>query len=389
MPSAGESVADGQVLDWNYAEGDFIEEDEVLVVVETAKVNAEVTAPVSGILQKIVKNPGEWVNVGEALALMIPGEADESAAAAAPKTADATPTPAAATSSDAKVMPAARRMMAEEGLSAADVNATGPRGHVTKADVIDHLAKPAKAAPAAASTPAPVALEEQRVPMSPLRRMVAQRLVQAQQNAAILTTFNEIDMSNIMAMRKRYQDRFVKRYGIKLGFMSFFVKAAVDALKAHPTVNAQVDGTDIIYKNYQHIGVAVGGGKGLVVPVIRNAEGMSFSEIELEIRRLALLAKDNKLTMADMTGGTFTISNGGIYGSMLSTPILNPPQTGILGMHNIVERPVVVNGEVVVRPIMYLALSYDHRLIDGREAVQFLVRIKDCVENPERMLLEV
>jgi 2-oxoglutarate dehydrogenase E2 component (dihydrolipoamide succinyltransferase) len=395
MPPAGESVSEGQVTEWKFAVGDFVKQGDVLVDVETAKVNAELFAPVSGTLTQILKNAGDIVNIGEPMALIIPGDAPS----AAPKAA--TPAPAAApAASGAKVMPAAQRLAEQQGVNPSDVAATGPRGHVTKGDVIAHIdavaaPKPApKAAPAAPAAPAAAraassAESERRVPMSPLRREVARRLVEAQQTAAILTTFNEIDMTGIMEARKRYQDAFTKRNGAKLGFMSFFVKACVDALKRFPAMNAEIQGTDIVYKNFQHVGVAVGGGRGLVVPVIRHAESLSFAEIELEINRLAALAKDNKLTMADLTGGTFTISNGGIYGSMLSTPIINPPQTGILGMHNITERPVAINGQVVIRPMMYLALSYDHRLIDGREAVQFLVRVKECVENPERMLLEV
>jgi 2-oxoglutarate dehydrogenase E2 component (dihydrolipoamide succinyltransferase) len=390
MPPAGESVSEGQVAEWKFAVGDFVKQGDVLVDVETAKVNAELFAPVSGTLTQILKSAGDIVNIGEPMALIVPGDAPS----AAPKAA----APAAPAASGAKVMPAAQRLAEQQGVNPSDVAATGPRGHVTKGDVIAHI--DAAAAPKAAPAPAPAparaassaassAESERRVPMSPLRREVARRLVEAQQTAAILTTFNEIDMTGIMEARKRYQDAFTKRNGAKLGFMSFFVKACVDALKRFPAMNAEIQGTDIVYKNFQHVGVAVGGGRGLVVPVIRHAESLSFAEIELEINRLAALAKDNKLSMADLTGGTFTISNGGIYGSMLSTPIINPPQTGILGMHNITERPVAINGQVVIRPMMYLALSYDHRLIDGREAVQFLVRVKECVENPERMLLEV
>lgn len=390
MPPAGESVKDGQVGQWRFAVGDFVNAGDVLVEVETAKVNAEIFAPSSGVLKEILKPAQEWVLIGEPLALMVPGEKP---AGAAPK-ADAAPAAAPAT---VKIMPAAQRLADQSGVDATKVAATGPKGHVTKADVVGHV-EGAKAAPAVAKAPAPAATKapttsatesEKRVPMTPLRRMVAQRLLEAQQNAAILTTFNEVDMTGVMEVRKRYQDAFTKRYGAKLGFMSIFVKACVDALKRFPAMNAEIQGNDIVYKNYQHVGVAVGGGRGLVVPIIRHAEALSFAEIELEITRLATLAKDNKLTMDDLTGGTFTISNGGIYGSMLSTPILNPPQTGILGMHNIIERPIALNGQVVIRPMMYLALSYDHRLIDGREAVQFLLRVKECVENPERMLLEV
>jgi 2-oxoglutarate dehydrogenase E2 component (dihydrolipoamide succinyltransferase) len=297
--------------------------------------------------------------------------------------------------------PAARKAMAESGLSSKDVTGTGRGGRVSNQDVAralsDRTEAPARPSavpeiievPAERSAPVDVASGERVVPMSPLRRTVARRLVEAQQTAAILTTFNELDMTNVLALRERYQDRFVKQHGLKLGFMSFFVKATIDALKAFPAVNAEIRGTDIVYKDHYDIGVAVGGGKGLVVPVVRGADRLSFADLEKTIGELAVRARDNKLTMKELEGGTFTISNGGVYGSLLSTPILNPPQSGILGLHAIQKRPVVVGDQIVVRSMMYIALSYDHRLIDGREAVQFLVRVKECVENPERILLEV
>ncbi|MFN7140945.1 MAG: 2-oxoglutarate dehydrogenase complex dihydrolipoyllysine-residue succinyltransferase, partial [Limisphaerales bacterium] len=294
-----------------------------------------------------------------------------------------------------KVMPAAQRVMAEQGLKADQVTATGPGGRILKEDAqrAAEGAAPAPAAPAAApgaqAAAAPAFRQEQAVRMTKLRRTVAERLVQAQHTAALLTTFNEIDMTNLMSLRKEYGEAFLKRYGVKLGFMSFFVKAAVDALKQIPEINAEIRGEDIIYKNYYDIGVAIGGGKGLVVPVLRNAERMSFADVEKTIAEFAVRAKDNKLKIEELQGGTFTISNGGVYGSLLSTPIINPPQSGVLGMHSIQERPVAINGQVVIRPMMYVALSYDHRIVDGKEAVTFLKRIKEAVEAPARMLLEV
>ena len=303
-------------------------------------------------------------------------------------------------------MPAAQRAMATSGVNPADVTATGPGGRVLKEDVMraasdQPAATPAAPAPAPTPAPAPAAAkkpapvlppgerQEDIVPMTPLRRKVASRLVEAQQNAALLTTFNEIDMSFVMNIRKKYKEAFIGKYDAKLGFMSFFIKAAVDGLKAIPQINAEIRGKNIVYKNYYDIGVAVGGGKGLVVPVIRNAERLSFAQVEQTIVEYAVRAKANKLTLDEMTGGTFTISNGGVYGSLLSTPIVNPPQSGILGLHGIQERPIAINGEVVVRPMMYIALTYDHRIVDGREAVTFLKRIKECIEAPERMLLEI
>jgi 2-oxoglutarate dehydrogenase E2 component (dihydrolipoamide succinyltransferase) len=407
VPVLGESVTEATLGTWKRAEGDEVAADEPLVEVESEKATLEVPSPGAGILRKILRQSGETVAVGDVIAEIDQVAAGTGApkAASRPAAAPAAPPPPAPAAAPAKptnggsvrAAPSARKAMAESGLSPDDVKGSGRGGRISKADVDRALAD--QAAPPPASTyieppslvarPAEVGGRERVVPMSPLRRTVARRLVEAQQTAAILTTFNEIDMTNVLALRERYQDRFVKTHGIKLGFMSFFVKAAIDALKAYPAVNAEVRGNDVIYKDHYDIGVAVGGGKGLVVPVVRDAERLSFAELELAIVDLATRAKDNKLTMKELEGGTFTISNGGVYGSMLSTPILNPPQSGILGLHAIQKRPVAKNDQVVIRPMMYVALSYDHRLIDGREAVQFLVRVKECVEDPDRVLLEV
>jgi len=399
VPSLGESVTEAIIASWSKQPGDFIEADEILVELETDKVSVELPSPISGVITELKANIDDTVNVGDVIAVIEPAEKSAAASSEPPAQAQApAATPAPAASSDDTVLsPAVQRLVEENSLDATKIVGTGPGGRILKGDVLDHLEaqkKPA-AAPAKAQAPAPAPVattqvgQEERVRMSSLRRTIARRLVEAQQTTAMLTTFNEVDMTNVMAIRKRYQDRFVKRYDTKLGFMSFFIKAIIEGLKEYPAVNAEIDGNHMVYKNFYHIGIAVGGGKGLVVPVIRNADQMSFAEIELEIKRLGKLARDNKLSLEDLQGGTFTVSNGGVYGSMLSTPILNTPQSGILGMHNIVERPVAINGKVEIRPIMYLALSYDHRIIDGREAVSFLVRIKECIENPERILFEV
>ncbi|HKJ00469.1 MAG TPA: 2-oxoglutarate dehydrogenase complex dihydrolipoyllysine-residue succinyltransferase [bacterium] len=423
VPQMGESISEATVASWLKAKGERVAEGDVLVELETDKVMVEVPAAESGILQDIHKGTGETVTVGDILGLI----ETEGAGAAAPAGNGGTPAqapapapppkpaPAAATAAPAAqaeaprsqaVGPAARRLAAEQGVDIGQVPGTGPRGQVTKADVqhAGETARPAaeptrQAPPTAppAAAPRPVAAaptrapgeREERVKMTRLRQRIAERLVEAQQTAAILTTFNEVDMSATMAMRSKYKDAFREKYGIALGFMSVFTKACIEALKAFPAVNGEIRGDEIIYKHYYDIGVAVGTERGLVVPVVRDADRKSFIEIELEIAELARKARENKLTMDDLTGGTFSISNGGIYGSMLSTPILNPPQVAILGMHNIVKRAVVVDDEVVVRPMMYLALSYDHRIIDGREAVQFLVRMKECIEDPARILLEI
>ena len=419
-PALGESVQEATLGAWKRAEGDEVSADEPLVEVESEKATLEVPAPGAGVLRRILRKSGETVAVGDAIA-----EIDElGAGAPAPKPNDGKPAVAAPAAAPPAVVPApapaaggvtngggsvlraapsARRALAESGLPASEVKGSGRGGRISKQDVDRALAERGHeepvAAPQALAPPPPIALrpaaepsDEERervVPMSPLRRTVARRLVEAQHTSAILTTFNEIDMTNVMALRERYQERFVKQHGIKLGFMSFFVKAAIEGLKAFPAVNAEVRGTDIVYKDHYDIGVAVGGGKGLVVPVVRDADALSFAELEQAVADLAVRARDNKLTMKELEGGTFTISNGGIYGSLLSTPILNPPQSGILGLHAIQKRPVVKDDAVVVRSMMYVALSYDHRLIDGREAVQFLVRVKECVEDPERVLLAV
>lgn len=404
VPTLGESVTEAIIAEWLKKEGDFVEEDEIIAELETDKITVEVPAPVAGTIKKLRFAIDDSVNPGDVIADIEPGESKGGDAGDTKAEASADAAPKAAAASDEgdgadhdKVGPAVQRLVEENNLKLADIKGTGPGGRVTKGDVLEHIkdggksSKKAEAEKAVeASRPAvdQGALEE-RVTMSKLRQTVARRLVEAQHNAAMLTTFNEVDMTEIMALRKQYQDRFVKKYGIKLGFMSFFIKASIEALKAFPSVNAEIDGNDVVYKNYYNIGVAVGGGRGLVVPVLKNADQYSFAQTEQELGKLVDKAVNNKLTLPELQGGTFTISNGGIYGSMLSTPILNPPQSGILGMHNIVERPVAIDGKVEIRPIMYLALSYDHRIIDGREAVSFLVRIKECLENPERILLEV
>ena len=399
VPAAGESVTEVVIAEWLKDVGEHVTEDESVAVIETDKANMEIPAPAAGRLEKRLKQAGESALVGEVIGLI-----DETAAGQAPspkpvkreepaQEREKAPEQPPAAKAEPRVTPSAQRLLAQNDLRPTDVQATGPGGRILKEDVMRRLEQPparaeepAEAAQAAPSVPG---RREEVVPMTLLRRRIAERLVQAQSNAALLTTFNEIDMSATMALRKQVQDAFKARYGIKLGFMSFFVKACIDALKLVPGVNARIDGTDIIYHDYCDIGVAVGGGRGLVVPVIRNAERLSFAEVELAIADFAVRAKDSKLRPDELTGGTFTISNGGIYGSMLSTPIINPPQSGILGMHNIIDRPVAVDGQVVIRPMMYVALTYDHRLVDGREAVTFLKRVKECIEAPERMLLEV
>ena len=401
VPSMGESIKEVQIGEWLKKEGDWVNKDENVLIVESEKSNAEIPAPSAGILSKILAKAGEMVLVDAVIAQIDPnGKAPAGGAAAkpgakasAPAAAPAAPAkapaaaPAKAPAAGAPiVMPAAARELSDRGLSAAQVTPTGPGGRVLVGDVIQHTAPaPTALQPAAAGG----ARQEEAVPMSMMRRTIARRLVEAQSTAALLTTFNEIDMTNVMALRGEYKDAFLARHGVKLGFMSFFIKAAVEALKLIPAVNAEIRGNDIIYHNYYDIGVAVGGGKGLVVPIVRNAEALGFSEVEKTIEDFGKRAKDNLLKPEELQGGTFTISNGGIYGSLLSTPIVNPPQSGILGLHAIQERPVAINGQVVIRSMMYVALTYDHRLIDGREGVTFLKRIKECMENPSRILLEV
>ena len=406
VPAVGESITEVQIGDWLVPEGKSANQDEPLVAIETDKVTVELTAPVAGTVTKVLKKKGDSARVGEVIGYLEAGaKSAQPAAKPAQKNSDAAPSPTAAPSlaaapvsaaakgSDTRVMPAAARALAQAGLAASDVQATGPGGRLLKEDVQRTL-ETRNSAPAARTNAAPAASsggarEEEVVPMTPLRRRIAERLVEAQNTAALLTTFNEIDMTNVMALRKQHQDAFVARHGVKLGFMSFFVKAAIDALKLVPQVNAELRDGAIVFKNYYDVGVAVGGGKGLVVPILRNAERLSFAEIEKTIAELATRAQSGKLTLEELQGGTFTISNGGIYGSLLSTPIVNPPQSGILGLHAIQDRPVALEGQVVIRPMMYVALTYDHRLVDGREAVTFLKRIKDCLENPARMLVEV
>ena len=437
VPTLGESVTEATIGQWFKKVGDAVAADEPLVELETDKVTIEVPAPSAGVLESIAANPGDTVNVGAligaiaaagaAAAASAPAAPAPAAAPAAPAVAEAPKEQTAANGSAVPPAPSAAKLMAENGISDADLSGSGKRGQVLKEDVLAAIAKPAdkpadkpaekpaaaamptaatgsatasvpqaKAAAAPAPAPqarAPIAAEdagkEERVRMTRLRQTIARRLKDAQNTAAMLTTYNEVDMQPIMNLRASYKDLFEKKHGVKLGFMGFFTKAVVHALKEIPSVNAEIDGDDIVYKNYAHIGVAVGTDKGLVVPVVRNADQMTIAEIEKDIARLGKLARDSALSMADMQGGTFTISNGGVYGSLMSSPILNAPQSGILGMHKIQERPVVVAGQIVIRPMMYLALSYDHRIVDGKEAVTFLVRVKESLEAPERLVLDL
>ena len=391
VPAVGESISEVMIGEWRKKVGEFVALDAPLVEFESEKATQDIPAPIAGVLTAILKQTGDTVSVGDVIAHIDPAAVP----AAESKAAPAAPAAAPAAPAEARVMPAAERLMAEKGVEKSQVQASGPGGRILKEDVQRAVsAKPAPQATtiaAAAPVVARVAGERTvtRKPMTPIRRTIAQRLVEAQHNAALLTTFNECDMSAIMALRKQHQDSFTERYGIKLGFMSFFVKATVDALQALPQINAQIQGTDLIYYDYCDIGIAIGGGKGLVVPVLRNAETMNFSQIEQSIADFGKRAQNGQILPEELKGGTFTISNGGVYGSLLSTPIVNPPQSGVLGMHSIQERPVVRDGQIVIRPMMYLALTYDHRVVDGREAVTFLKRIKDCIENPVRLLLEV
>ncbi len=399
VPTLGESVSEATIGKWLKTAGDAVGVDEPLVELETDKVSVEVPSPVAGVLSAISAKEGETVEVGALLGTIEAGTASAKPAAKveASASASATTSSGASSATSSAAMPAApsaQKMMAEKGIDAASVEGSGKRGQILKEDVMKAASAPKAApiaAPVAARAPAPVddGVREERVKMTRLRQTIARRLKDAQDTAAMLTTFNEVDMSAVMAMRTKYKDLFEKKHGVKLGFMGFFTKAVCHALKEIPAVNAEIDGTDIIYKNYAHIGVAVGTEKGLVVPVVRDADQMGIADIEKEIGRLGVAARDGQLTMADMQGGTFTISNGGVYGSLMSTPILNAPQSGILGMHKIQERPMAVNGQVVIRPMMYLALSYDHRIVDGKEAVTFLVRVKDSLEDPERLVLDL
>lgn len=400
VPTLGESVTEATVAQWLKQVGDHVEVDDPLVELETDKVTLEVNASAAGVIKEIKVKEGENVAVGTVLgkigegegAAAAPAEKKAEKKADAPKAAKVAAEPTANDDAAADLSPAVRKIVDDNNLDPSKITGTGKDGRLTKTDVLAYMESgEAKAAPQPAA-PAVVAdqgAREERVRMTRLRQRIAERLKEAQNTAAMLTTFNEIDMTNCMALRAQYKDSFEKRHGIKLGFMSFFVKACIQALKDFPAVNASIDGDELVYKNYYDIGVAVSTPTGLVVPVLRDADKKSFAEVEAGIVDLGTRARDGKLEMSDLTGGTFTITNGGIFGSLMSTPILNVPQSGILGMHKIQERPVAVNGEVKIRPMMYIALSYDHRIIDGREAVSFLVRVKDAVEDPQRLLLDL
>jgi len=395
VPTLGESISEAVVAKWNKQVGEAIAVDEAVVSLETDKISIDVVAPVAGVLASIAFQEGSKVKIGDVV-----GSISEGAVAAVPAPSAPAPAPAAPSADMQRlppVTPVAKRMAEDIGVDTSRLQGSGAQGRVTKADVAKATAAPAAGPsvgaeappPSAMLAPTPSAQREERVKLTPLRKRVAERLLQAQAQAAILTTFNEVDMGELMALRKTYGETFQKKHGVKLGYMSFFVKAAVEALVAFPQVNASMEGEELVFKRYYDIGVAVSGSRGLVVPVVREADQKNMAELEKTIADFGVRAHNDKLTLPELQGGTFTISNGGIFGSMLSTPILNPPQTAILGMHNIVERAVVRNGQVVVRPVMYLALSYDHRVIDGREAVLFLVRIKECIEAPSRMLLNI
>ncbi|MCP5157166.1 MAG: 2-oxoglutarate dehydrogenase complex dihydrolipoyllysine-residue succinyltransferase [Ectothiorhodospiraceae bacterium] len=407
VPVLAESVPDATLLDWKKAPGEAVAQDEILIELETDKVVLEVPAPAAGVLAEIVKATGDRVVSQEVLARIDTEATAGVARPAATPSAGATPaTPSAPepepATEAARLSPAVRKLVAEHALDPSAITGTGRDGRITKGDVLDHLARqsaapetpvaapPAPRPSAAPATAAPAgARGERREPMSRLRSRIAERLKQAQNTAAILTTFNEVDMAPVMALRNRYRDQFEKAHGVKLGFMSFFVKAAVQALNRFPAVNAYIEGDTIVHHDYQDIGIAVGSPRGLVVPILRDAQSLGFAAIEKSIAEFGRKANDGTLSLDDLSGGTFTISNGGVFGSLLSTPILNPPQSAILGMHKTQERPVVVDGQIVVRPMMYLALSYDHRIVDGREAVLFLVTIKEAIEDPARLLLDV
>lgn len=442
VPEVGESITEVVIGQWHKQEGDAVERDEELVELESEKATFEAPAPIAGTLIKILKQPGDSAEVGEVIAYIgpaggsapsgeKPAEKPQPAAepeAASPSSAessqqtDTPPAPPAArdepirepapghlghrdrqfakdpdrVETAARVMPAAARALGEHKISPDDVQATGPGNRMLKEDVERHLASPPKSSspqassqPQSSQQPRSAGERETRKPMSPLRRHIATRLVEAQHNAALLTTFNEADLTEVKQLRKEHGEAFAKKHGVKLGFMAFFVKAVVEALKNCPELNAKIEGDELVYHNFYDIGIAIGTEKGLVVPILRDVDKMGFADIENEIARYAVLARDNKLKMSDMTGGTFTISNGGVYGSLLSTPIVNPPQSGVLGMHSIQERPIALNGQVVIRPMMYLALTYDHRIVDGREAVTFLREIKEAIEEPARILIEI
>ncbi|MGR3814103.1 MAG: 2-oxoglutarate dehydrogenase complex dihydrolipoyllysine-residue succinyltransferase [Cognatishimia activa] len=389
VPTLGESVTEATVSTWFKAVGDTVAQDEMLCELETDKVSVEVPAPAAGVLAEIVAPEGTTVDATAKLAVI-----SGSGGAAAPAPAAAAAAPAPAASKDVENAPSANKLMAEKGIDPANVAGSGRDGRIMKEDVLKAAIAPAAAPAAPAAAPrAPVAAEdasrEERVKMTRLRQTIAKRLKDSQNTAAMLTTYNEVDMTEVMALRNEYKDLFLKKHGVKLGFMSFFTKACVHALKEVPEVNAEIDGTDIVYKNYVHMGIAAGTPTGLVVPVIRDADAMSFAAIEKAIAEKGARARDGKLSMAEMQGGSFTISNGGVYGSLMSSPILNPPQSGILGMHKIQDRPMAINGKVEIRPMMYLALSYDHRIVDGKGAVTFLVRVKEALEDPRRLLMDL
>ena len=398
VPPLPESVTDATLVAWHKKAGETVSRDENLVDLETDKVVLEVPAPASGTISEIRVTDGTTVVAGDVLAILEEGEVAAQAAPVAAKATDAPVAEVAAASTDAKMSPAVRRMLDEHDLDATVIIGSGKDGRITKSDVLGYLKShsdenvtPGDPAPelevgAVSSGPSRT---EQRVPMTRLRARIAERMVEAQQTAAMLTTFNEVDLTKVMSLRKRHKDAFEKEHGVRLGFMSFFAKASVEALKKYPAVNASIEDNDIIYHDYVDIGIAVSSERGLMVPVLRNVDHSSFAKIESDINAYAVKAREGSMSMEDLTGGTFTITNGGVFGSMLSTPLLNPPQSAILGMHNIQERPVVIDGEIVVRPMMYLALTYDHRIIDGKEAVQFLVSIKNSLEDPGRLLLQV
>jgi len=388
VPALGESVSEATIAKWHKKPGEGVKVDELLFELETEKVTLEVNASAEGVLEEVKKKEGETVAVGEIVGFIKAGAVAASAPAAiAPAPVAAAPVSAITTQvNKADTMPpSVQKMVSENNLNPANIPGTGKDGRINKGDVIGFLSNPV----AASSSRAPGEKPVERVRMSRLRKTIAQRLKDSQNTAAILSTFNEIDMSNVMALRQKYRDEFQEKYGIKLGFMSFFVKAVIHALKEVPSVNAELEGDDVIYKHYYDIGVAVGTEQGLVVPVVKEADTLSFAGVEQEIANLAKKARDGKLAMSDLTGGTFSITNGGVYGSLLSTPIINPPQTGIIGLHNTVSRPVAIDGKVEIRPMMYIALSYDHRIIDGKDAVTFLVKVKQAIENPERLLLDL
>ena len=403
VPTLGESVTEATIGKWFKKPGDLVAVDEALVELETDKVTIEVPAPAAGVLSDIAAKDGDTVAVGALLGQITDGvgaaAAKAEAAPPAAKPAQPAPAPSKPAQPEAPVAPSVRRLSAESGIAAATVPGSGKDGRVTKGDMLaaieraaaqpNPVAQPAAAVQVRAPSPADDAAREERVKMTRLRQTIARRLKEAQNTAAMLTTFNEVDMTTVMALRNQYKDLFEKKHGVKLGFMGLFVRACVQALKELPAVNAEIDGADLIYKNYYHIGVAVGTEKGLVVPVVRDCDVKSLAEIEKEIAGFGRRARDGALKIEEMQGGTFTISNGGVYGSLMSTPILNAPQSGILGMHKIQDRPVAIAGKIEIRPMMYLALSYDHRIVDGREAVTFLVRVKECLEDPARLVLDL